>query len=933
MANEPAWKKGLDLLNDVEGAPNRAVMAGLSGGNPVDAFLHGDKTEEVTHRFVSKALGGYDVSKLPPPAQFALDFVAQTLTDPVTYIPGADIISLGIKLPKLLRAIKVLQGFKNIPGMSKLLDRVGPVVEHFQTGAQQGHALRSAMGATAERNTSRNIIREQARHDQRSEQYSQLVDKYGKFMDKTGNVPMKVRGELQRLLWHEGSKEVRNQLVHDGFRPSTEERAAPILNLVRRYDKNYLPDQSLRPPAPPKVGEVLRVTPGKPRMESPHNTPKYAPNVTDPLSGRVLDRLQGGSRDVRTHGAAVTSMRDLGLLGRKVNTPRGPRYTNDTLNERTQMAQQRADAALQSGDTRRLSKYITLIEKQKKLAGGSDAVPVNIGNRMISPEQATRQASSALQNAGVKGRSLATTADGGLKSRTARTPLVNALQKAQMTATATGKLGTRARMGAADTQAAASKYGLAAQQRVEGATDKLKTRQVIADQALVQKLLKARAKSGDVKAPLRNAVADIRDAQAVKGGAEYQGVKDAARGRNIKSITRPSSVVAKRADALADRTKNQMFTAATNVDKADTRNAFIDANKQLSDEMLKNKNTVYMPDALRKQLYPDDARVKFPLMQGVAQAGRDAMFFTSIPHKVNLAGFALGHAKGNAAPFSALAEGVGTILKGSKYATQIKQGTPEGKAIEDELINIGAPVKYSRNASAANDQGPLYTKFLGPAGRAFANRADKSSAALHQFETGLRYAELQKLKKRGVTDPTEQGGELRDMYGNPYQVAPMVRAAQDVFGAEFPNYRLGTVPRAAAKMLTQSPRGVHNSLNSLQDFNYDVSEPVFGGDIRPGGNPLSNYGEMINPASALDYAGSPASVGPVSTLARSRGKNAVGKIAGTALQTLVPASRNIMDLIRAKDHKALRAILSTGGWDLDSNTKRAPYYPADYQPR
>ncbi len=1096
IAPHAAWQEGMDRFQWIEGLGQRAVVGGLSGTNPFVAAWNGGPWNadpggglKYTHAFESSLLGGYDVSKLPEPVQFALDLVTQTLTDPITYAPGLDLLVLASKAGRFAEAIKLIaEAAQKVPELKKAVDKAAPVLHTMisslpaqvagkilgkvgatidtvtgarlaravagagvRTGARildrhimpyvdTGYEMRKEAGRYAERRVSRDVIMPQARHDQRTVRYDALMKKWGRFMDHTGSIPMPVREELDRLSYLLGTKEVRNDAIRHGFRPTAEERASPIVNRITTYEVHYEPKQRLRPePGTPPVVSVK--VGGFKKGKAPFDMPQtVGDEPLAPLSQRVHERLNEESRDLRNHSAAMRSMQNYGLLGKRVNTfrtvngkrvadtTRGQRFTNETLDERVLRARQRGTAALEAGDLKRATRYRKLIEKQKKLQGGANAVTENVGELNLTKEQAERRAIKATIEKGLTGQERAVRR-GKLTAREKLTPMMEDLRTKRMHTTRLQNLARKAMQGTEKTQVVAdTQADRLSRLLTERNADFRDTLRVVRDKTrkAVEGKPKVLGENGPIfdlphLGPVTQRRKLTKDELRILSPSEqahnkYSWTETEGQGIHVRPLRRlvakPSARVAGRVKDLAEQQLGMTLTSAKKLRAADQANQFRRAVRADQQRQLDLANRVSLPKALKDRIYNIDPVVKNNWLAQLAQTGRDMMFITSAPHKVNVAGLGMGTERGSAIPLSATAGGVAKIIKGNRQGRLLRNtaeaegGLPtwrqrmtttgqrilrkpveppsgvkeleeqylkgrgaetlsparqqaynalqrakanlakaksKSEPIEESLIQVGAPVKYSRRGTGfgeAHDP-PAYQKGwmkYHPATRKIADwlerHSNASSDSLHRFETGLRSAELEKLKKRGIVDPVTQGGELRDAYGNYYERSKLVRHLQDNWGAPFAQYRAGVIPRAATKMVTQAPRSAHELLNLIRDFNYDVSEPTFGGDIRPGGNVLSESSEIIG--RPQHYAFSASTVGPIATAAGLRDKTNPGAgraISNAIIDYTLPMAPSAKSLVNSDYHKALRLMLSTFGWDLDPVKQRAPYYPAGYSPR
>jgi hypothetical protein len=331
--------------------------------------------------------------------QLGEDMAVETFYDPITYAPGADVVSVGKralgylgKVPSVLRAAKAIKESKPVDrllsgvveghDLRKSVTRSGEdiVKGHEGAAANWRHRTEQEYAKLIERNRAvlDQIQTEREGIRQRAESLTELekgLDPESKailrkrlepqraaiakeYAATTAQVPAEIRTALLQRAYREGTPEVRRQALKKGYRPTAQEQAAPALNILHGLNDEYEPTQRLfdKETLAATAGPIHYVRQGK---TATFDLRKMGGVPDDPLADRLLDRLVRGARIEAYHGSRRNILRDLGLtLPGVTNVPR-------TMG--------RISAAQAAGDAKRLQRYENVLSAQNEAAKSAEA--------------------------------------------------------------------------------------------------------------------------------------------------------------------------------------------------------------------------------------------------------------------------------------------------------------------------------------------------------------------------------------------------------------------------------------------------------------------------------------------------------------------------------------------------------------------------------
>jgi hypothetical protein len=349
--------------------------------NPIAGVMDPEGDPRVTHRLehqewegplaaLNKHLPKWAQGSVPTGGarQVGLDLLTQTAHDPLTYVPGVDLFTIG---SRLWRAAHAGEGVARAAGsVGRLLGDEGVrgagQTERLNEGAARlNEHLRSNLTTSHDplkglHQSGLNITRSHeggAHHlqAQREAQYAPVPDRQatlrqlGETMhahglrgrDITSHNPLGIHHPLgihntinhipldQRLalhkenkltdaaLWREGSPQARGQMRARGYQPTAADAALPSANLVQGdYGRRYIPEQSIQDQAVADEADAARgfsVSKGGVKR-SKFDAPKHGgPQNLGPLDERFANRLQSSAYLEPKRRAEQSIIRDLGL--------------------------------------------------------------------------------------------------------------------------------------------------------------------------------------------------------------------------------------------------------------------------------------------------------------------------------------------------------------------------------------------------------------------------------------------------------------------------------------------------------------------------------------------------------------------------------------------------------------------------------------------
>jgi hypothetical protein len=355
--------------------------------------------------------------------------------------------------------------------------------------------------------------------------------------------------------------------------------------------------------------------------------------------------------------------------------------------------------------------------------------------------------------------------------------------------------------------------------------------------------------------------------------SELAGGEPAKSARTLKSIVAPAERSAKFSAALVERQKQRATAVAHSLRSKLDRNDVIGEARRAGQEAIDEGNLFMIPETLDKRLFGDKVVYERGLRAAFSDLQRDALFVVPFAHMKNIAALAaLGPG------------GLKTLARGMKYAHDLRVNSTTLEGRVRGLEGVGATTHYIREAD------PAYASLPG-IGAPLQKIGKVGNEALERYDTGMRLALEDELRARGVTDPMTVAGQIRDVLGDYTNHAPMIEKLRTQFGANFPGWRLGVVPRAMTKAVLERPRQVHALARAERLTSDDVTVPLWGTDVDLGG-PLEDYTKMLDvPEGSKRFFASPSTIGPIGLLpqlsdALKRGQ--VGPLLGREALQFVP---------------------------------------------
>jgi hypothetical protein len=154
--------------------------------------------------------------------------------------------------------------------------------------------------------------------------------------------------------------------------------------------------------------------------------------------------------------------------------------------------------------------------------------------------------------------------------------------------------------------------------------------------------------------------------------------------------------------------------------------------------------------------------------------------------------------------------GAKTVLRGWQLAREIKANTKAngGKLSGPLLERVLALEQRGATEHFIYEAEQRYASW-GLPGRLLADFAKRGNRDLEIYDTAQRLALEEALIARG--HPADMiGDEIRNTLGDYTDQAPLIKELRDRWGANFPAWGLGVVPRAMTKAVRENPRGFGN---------------------------------------------------------------------------------------------------------------------------
>lgn len=685
---------------------------------------------------------------------------------------------------------------------------------------------------------------------------------------------------LDRLSWQEMTHQARQDAMKAGYRPPPELRNIPAGNTLNRYDPDYFPTQAT---GGRNIDENERTFVGSIMRKIKPNAGGYQRaggkgRLDDDVVEQLLGRFRSGSRNVENARAYRDILNETGF---------GPRPDVITAIQQLRRARTTGNAtAVQNAEGLLRQRLAQRTERQAKQAAsmqpGAPLVKRNfnqsiddrkLGNIFLPQE-------SALTYARRNDRLLGNDPDpafvqkGGVVTNDLAdaTPLSGVTQQRRIQQSNFKRMeasAKKAQQNAAKTSQAASEFSLAAQKRVQQATDKARgglasdlfglagnadaaagstastlfdqlqnarTRLNLRDRSQVDKLLAARG--GDTTSKLGKTVATMRDnlerrrrgevlpfnenkvvspsadvaqeAGSVAGkameGAYHAPIIGAARGRTVRSILAPGNAQAARATSDAKRAARNFLSAKDREDAARQVHAAQSRVGKWADYHLKRTGQLAIPKSLDEMFFAPK-----PQLQRLAD-------INPLSHLSNLtrdATFSLAFPHGWNIMNQTLqgGPGLGGVLRGAAHAVTAARNPSKIAGDMDELRHLGQESTYAGHAI------PTYSK-LGAVGKGLHKISNVGQQALDKWDTGQKIAALRHLKAKGV--PADQlGNELERIYGTQEQ-SGLVQLARGL-GTFYPQFAFSTVPRTVANAVRKHPRTLE-AMMAAQNIPTKLSE-------------------------------------------------------------------------------------------------------------
>lgn len=981
-ANTPVGHAADAVLN----AGSRVGTSAVAGRNPLKAIIDPASATEYTHGAEHNVL--HNALRIPDipesvwknpwtgvPLRFGqvgLDLATETGLDPTMLIPGADIVSLarhvGRAGQRIGEAARTIPGFAKVAAKAKpATDAAANVADRVQHAVVEGHDLRKGVQRPGEDVVKGHEEAGQVAVRRQEQAYTDLVERHRPALEaidqkrtgiralladveplaKIGDqksivrknelekqyaetiraVPQEIKDAYNRRAYLEGTPQVRRQIMARGFKPTEEEAAEPVLNILHGLNEEYEPTQKIFKDRPEDLAysgaPVKYVRQGR-KLSADIRKTGSEPDA--PLADRILDRLTTGARITNKHAVERKILRDVGLLPLPVAN--------------VQRVRAAIDAARAAGDTATAERLERL--SQRQVASQEAAAQTRATHLKPGTEAEAQQKLEVLDPVTGSYRTAADMRRSGELSETTRIDpktgkvigLLKPWSSPRDVRFLKGKLvaGRRAQTDAEQfarlTEAAAARTAGAAQgaaARTEAAAGTKAAQQQAAARRLANAAIRTKAETADrvsdvfpkPASPLLDpeghpidvprTANTFNDAKAVEppaapqpliGGRQKrlpiaearrrmnppaekppsltpaQGpipgildaagnpvrkptasersqarilqpldvltsriVRDADRKPNFESLINPSKGVAERIATAGEQAQGKVGRRAAQVFKRtssvqarlaseEERNEAIEEIRRRAADTASDTNTVGMPAALKRRLFEQKAVYENALAKGFSDLQRDALFVIPLAHKKNLSVLAMMGPNGPK-----------VISEGRKYAQQLKDDPTGLEARVRGLEQKGGSVHYYK------DVDPVYSNF-GAIGKKVGDFADKGNASLERYDLGLRLALDDELKRQGKVG-FEAGGQIRDILGDPTNQAPFIRELRARYGANFPAWRLGVVPRAMTKALRENPKALQTYVKLERLLSDDITQPLFGADFDFGG-PVEDYASMAS---------------------------------------------------------------------------------------
>jgi hypothetical protein len=492
------------------------------------------------------------------------------------------------------------------------------------------------------------------------------------------------------------------------------------------------------------------------------------------------------------------------------------------------------------------------------------------------------------------------------------------------------------------TQAAASKYALESQKRVEKAADDLRalltkrnadTRDVLRNvrDDVVAKFKKANLagarKSGNpvgvnqdngdifhlpnlgqlvqTDVPLTRAQKDIVSIpskqydKASWTESEGQGkhllpIREASSGRSLRPITSPIKRISALTDAARKVAERRVKGSYKKLTEASARNQALEEVKARAQEHLDRTGKVELPQALQHRLFGEQQSLNPTFLSKLSDLGRDAVYALGVPHMKNVGEQqVLGGA------------GIPGLLHGMQVAHGLRKGDEQALADSKALESFGGTTHSEREEPVFSGI-PKVGKYLGAAAR-------KSNEALDRFETGQRVAAFHHYKKKGMSD-YDAAAEVNATFGNHGETSELSQVARQGLGAPFAAWHLGIAPSTTARAIIKHPRSVANLVRVNNTISNDITQPESGKDFSLGG-PLENTLKLFAfPYGTADYLSSASTLGPLRSaydFVQAAAKNKLPKEALRDVQENAPYANELGPLLQLDPAAFAEAIFGS----------------------
>jgi hypothetical protein len=807
--------------------------------------------------------------------QAILDFVSQSGHDLATYVPGADIVSLGSRAAKMAGAGRAAGAAgraigKHIPEAVK--DAAARANESIRSNLTTSHEpLKGAQQSGL------NIIRSReggARHlqAQREAQYGGLAaheqgltalgqtmaanDLHGTSLRDIHtvlhHVPLEQRLALHKAnkltdaaLWRDASPQARAQMRARGYKPTAADAALPTTNLVQAdFGRRYVPEQTLYDKAAAEEATAAR---GHSYDRGGVKRSKYdvakhgGAQDLGPLYERFEKRLHDSAYLEPKRRAEQNIIRDLGLTPsqaprtdaritdlqeRLALTPKGtPEHATlakhvgkyQALHER-QTAAAYKNALLRD---KHLNPAATLAEEPIAGVLRGKRTAENIAARDVAFHGG--DASAAFNPEG-KALGHVSTGASGVMARQRRLALTGAQTRAHATQGALRDLDARL-----------SSMGLKQQKKATKKIADLRAKQAIRERTNLASLekhatpkVKPEPETPNIfglphlsnrklthelpkSSPVMKRIFDLRDARERRGGAEFAPL--------LHALPTDTTKATGKVHRLADRAERDLAlkhqadaTAAKAYAEDKARNKAVEQIKQGVEADPLYQGQVGMPSPLHERIF--GAKVHEPpgLGEHIANVGKRVMFLNPFPH---MGGNVLGQQVFAGGGLGTAAHGVGEAIK-------IARKDPEALARLDLTKRHGAIYEHGFEHGVPGEN--LGSKLYRATQRPLTVSGEGQASVL-----------MHKYLKEGMT-PEDAAEEVRKTFGHPHESARYSKGLKKV-GVPFAKWALETVPTAAKKMATSptSRNALKQFARADEDANANVFEPEYGVEWNPGG--------------------------------------------------------------------------------------------------